>query len=73
MSDTLKTPRNAPFKLTRFAGPDETRVYVSVGYDFPKSGEYGIIEKPITLTRKDAKALAKVLNDFANNNETVIY
>ena len=71
MSDTLKTPRNAPFKLTRFAGPDGPQVYVSMGYDFPKSG--GIVEKPIHLTRKDAKALAKVLNDFANNNETVIY
>ena len=69
MSSTLKTPKNSSFTLTRFAGKYESCVYVSMGVVVSDKGE--LFDKPIRLTRNEAKSLAKVLNDFANNNEIV--
>tara|TARA_R100000234_G_C4919202_1_gene143388 strand:+ start:416 stop:610 length:195 start_codon:yes stop_codon:yes gene_type:complete len=61
MATTLNTPRNAPFTLTRFWGGETKGVCVNVGMGW---------NKPVNLTRKEAKALATALNEFANGKET---
>tara|TARA_R100001015_G_C4477279_1_gene58932 strand:+ start:373 stop:552 length:180 start_codon:yes stop_codon:yes gene_type:complete len=59
MTTTLNTPKNAPFTLTKFWGGDTKGFCVNVGMGW---------DTPVNLTRKDAKALAKALNKFANAN-----
>ena len=47
--------------MTRFWGGETKRVCVNVGMGW---------NKPVNLTRKEAKALATALNEFANGKET---